>query len=335
VAGLAVSLSLAWVASSGVAHAQNASDEEAIIQHGVELRQQGNDDAALAEFHRAYDIAHSPRALAQIALAEQAVGHWVDAESHLNQALAINDPWITRNQAPLRQALETITHHVGVLDVRANVSGAELWINGVRVGTVPMDPPPHVIAGTVQIEVRAAGYTTVRRNVDVIGGVRAREDVQLLRREVGGDEPTETPVIVSSPNEHTAMVPTVAPRGGSGPRDETPGVSPLPIVVTGVGVATLIAAGVFYGLRASAIGNCTQNGDTLTCPTTMDANRASQGGTYTDVGNVLLVTGGVIAVAGVAWLVVDRMSHRSPSHHARIDVAPTPGGIALGLGGTF
>jgi Tfp pilus assembly protein PilF len=74
----------------------NAEEESnAAIARGVQLRQAGNDDEALAEFRRADQLMPSPRTKAQIALAEQALGQWVAAERDLRAALSTaDDPWI-------------------------------------------------------------------------------------------------------------------------------------------------------------------------------------------------------------------------------------------------
>src|SRR5262245_14916190 len=75
--------------------AQDAGDDS--IARGVALRRQGRNAEALAEFQKAYARDPSPRALAQIALAQQALGNWVVAETGLVDALAArNDPWIQR-----------------------------------------------------------------------------------------------------------------------------------------------------------------------------------------------------------------------------------------------
>src|SRR5690348_2231148 len=127
-------VSLIWLvcsfASSVAAQTTNTSPEaqaEALIRHGVSLRAAGRDDEALAEFQRANAIHSSPRAIAQIGLAEQAVGHWLDADEHVRAALAAaNDPWIQHNRAALEEALGVISHRLGSLDVRGGVPGAEV-----------------------------------------------------------------------------------------------------------------------------------------------------------------------------------------------------------------
>ena len=93
-------------------------DLEAQYRRGSELRTQHDDAGALAVFQSIYGRSHEPRALAQVAVAEGAMGRWVEAEVHLQSALAVTtDDWINRNRALLQGALETIGGHLGSLDV--------------------------------------------------------------------------------------------------------------------------------------------------------------------------------------------------------------------------
>src|SRR5215471_3743382 len=85
-----------------VAQPAMAEDAEALVKRGVELRKKGHDREALAEFQKALAIRETPRVLAQIGLAEYALGLWLPAEEHLNGALHHpSDPWIQRNRAAL------------------------------------------------------------------------------------------------------------------------------------------------------------------------------------------------------------------------------------------
>ena len=80
-AALAVALAL----FVGAARADEPpGDAEALIQHGIELRRAGKNGEALSEFQKAYAIAPTPRAQAQIALALHALGDWLGAERGLD-----------------------------------------------------------------------------------------------------------------------------------------------------------------------------------------------------------------------------------------------------------
>lgn len=165
-----------WLAMAGAAAAQEASIEE-----GLRLRQEGRDAEAVEVFRRVYERDLSARALAQLALAEQALGRWVDAEAHLADALTREgDPWIASHRAVLASALETIRGNLGRLSVDANVAGAAVTVDGRAVGTTPL-APVSAAAGTVVVEVVADGYVRVQRSATVRAGQLARVRVELVR----------------------------------------------------------------------------------------------------------------------------------------------------------
>lgn len=172
---------LAVMLSGGSAFAQ-AGDSRvtAILRRGVELRQQGRDEAALQEFQRAYQLAQEPRVVAQVALAEQALGHWVDASVHIDAALSSSaDQWIQRNRISLERARQEIERHVGRLQVTGGVIGAEVFVNGERTAVLPMAAVP-VLAGLGTLEVRLNGFQAVRRPLQITTGSTTQVRVALV-----------------------------------------------------------------------------------------------------------------------------------------------------------
>jgi len=181
------------------------SQEEAALRRGLDLREKGNDEAALAEFQRAYDLHQSGRARAQMALAEQALGHWLEAEAHLGEALQrTREPWIARNTALLEQALADIREHLGSMELTGGQAGAEVRVNGRVVGNLPLGGPVRVEAGSVAVEVRAAGYLPVVRTIVVPAKGLARQPIVMVAVTVTTETPPERalpPPIVDKPND--------------------------------------------------------------------------------------------------------------------------------------
>ena len=180
-------------AGPNAANASAAAEAEALVARGVELRQRGGDEEALALFRRAFQLSHTPRAQAQIGLAEQALGRWADAEREMQAALLDHtDPWIARNRVALENAVRVIQAHLATLQVATNAPHATLWLNGVQVASLPMTSPLRYEIGTVAIEVRASGYITARRVIELAAGISQRENLNLVPREAseaGGDAP--------------------------------------------------------------------------------------------------------------------------------------------------
>lgn len=173
----------------------SAQRRSGLLEQGVALREEGRDADALALFERAYEESHSGQALAQIALAEQALGRLVEAEAHLAEALArTEDAFVRRNRVPLASALTEIRAGLGDLQVTGGVDGAEVLLAGQPIGVLPLDAPLRVVAGEVSVEVRASGHRPFRLSVAVPGGGAATIEVVLERVP---SETGSTPVVIT------------------------------------------------------------------------------------------------------------------------------------------
>jgi tetratricopeptide (TPR) repeat protein len=166
------------------ARAEGSSSEgEGYIERGIELRRLGKNADALGLFERAYSLDPTARAEAQVALARQAIGDWVGAESGLREALAFpDDPWIARYRSVLERALATVQAHLGWLDVEVNVAQGDLVLDGTAHYDLPLTSHLRVVARTVQIEVRAPDRSPVRQAIEVIPGAEVRVVVALESR---------------------------------------------------------------------------------------------------------------------------------------------------------
>ncbi len=302
-----------------------AASSEALTRHGVELRRQRRDREALEVFRRAYELAATPRTLAQIALAEQALGRWVDAERDLLAALrTADDPWILRNRDALESGLSAIGSRLASLEVSADVPGAELWVNGTLAGVLPLPAPVRVEAGSLVVDVRARGYAPVRRETSADPGGTVRESVQLvpLVAQLSSSPATPPPAPWVAPEAPPARGPT-----GHGLRDAG-------IVVLGAG-ALGVAAGAYFGVRTlstkserdtsgGCIGQaCNPAGVALDAEARSLALRST-----------VWFTGGLVAAAGGAallWVSRSRTPHER-AHALRLtpEVGPDRAGISVG-----
>ncbi len=156
-----------------------AEDVEAIFKKGTELRREGRDAEALVEFQRAARIQDSPRAIAQVALAEQAMGLWIDAHTHLQRALEHgSDSWIQKNRPALDGARDTIRSHLCHVEAWGSPVGAEILIDGKRAGNLPTIST-WVLGGEVSFQVKANGHVELRKVLKVPDGGHVREHVDL------------------------------------------------------------------------------------------------------------------------------------------------------------
>jgi tetratricopeptide (TPR) repeat protein len=176
-------------ADEAAASADSTASADALIQKGIDLRKAGEDRQALAEFERAFSLYGSVRALAQMALAEQALGLWREAHEHLQRALlTTDDPWIEEHRATLDAAAGEIASQLGSLEISCNVAGAAVRLNGVVLGLTPLSSPVPLVAGANVIVVSKPGFFEMVRQVNIDAGRLSRLNVVLT------PGPTESPV---------------------------------------------------------------------------------------------------------------------------------------------
>ena len=300
------------------ARAQGADDADEHIRRGIELRRAHRNAEALGEFEAAYAKAPSPRAGAQAALAELALGRWVEAERGLVAALAAEaDPWILRNRAALVEALDGVRDHLGDLVVDASEPGAEVWIDGSLRAVVPLPAPLRVVAGEVVVEVRAAGHTTVRRTVRVLGrGAAITHEAFVLTATVDA-VPRDDARLAVAP-----MPPPPAPPSAQGRR--TAGW----LLLGGAGVAAVVG-GVATAVNSSEASIYNDDSRCLIGTATREAQCGGHRANA-QAAQVVAITGfaveGAAALAGVLILVTGA---RKP---ARVGCSIGLGGIVCGGG---
>lgn len=109
----ATHLSVVFLVVSTIAGHARADEADEAYKLGVEDRRAHKDAEALEQFQLAQRLRPSPRSLAQIGLAEHALGRWQDAARDLQSALQVkDDPWIEKNRAVLEEALKKVRTHL-------------------------------------------------------------------------------------------------------------------------------------------------------------------------------------------------------------------------------
>ncbi|MFO0557652.1 MAG: tetratricopeptide repeat protein [Polyangiales bacterium] len=325
------SLVAAFALSSPAAFAQtSASSEQAatLIREGRTLLQQGQAQDALDRFTRAFQLAQSPTARAHMGVAEGALGHPVEAERYLREALdaptdsLMQPAWVER----FRENLRVAQRSVGLFTVRANVAGAHVLLNGRDVGTVPFAAPIRVRAETVRMRVVADGFYALERDVIISGELAVTTESVELNRVVR--DPASTPGNTAASagvqnsseptNERATVVrPVVAPvvtqapptvvivsRDGTESRGQQPGGSSvlvglsvasgvLGVLGIGAGVAGVLVANHNNGEYAAA--GCASRTNVIECDQAQ--SNAAIAGTVSIAG---FVSGGLFTVASIA-----------------------------------
>ncbi|MEZ4445926.1 MAG: PEGA domain-containing protein [Polyangiaceae bacterium] len=84
-------------------------------------------------------------------------------------------------------SLEPTTSGLGQIWVRSPLPGAEVWLDGVQVGSTPMSSSLPVAAGAHRVELRRAGYFAAQQEVDVRAGAIAEVALRPTPDEAGGN----------------------------------------------------------------------------------------------------------------------------------------------------
>lgn len=179
VAGLAVT-----APGTARAEAVDAAKAEELIRQANDQRKQGHDERAVPLLRQAYEIARSARTAGQLGLAEMALGYWVAAAGHLEEALTEErNPWVEKNRPVLDKALQNVASHLAQLRVEGNPDGAQVIVNGNVAGTLPLTAPLRLNEGRVTVEVRAAGHRPATRTMTLRGGTSDRVVIMLEPQE--------------------------------------------------------------------------------------------------------------------------------------------------------
>ncbi len=293
-----IALSLILLSWSAAARAET-SDQ--LIDRGISLREKGKDLDALALFQRAYDESKSAKALAQVALAEQALGRWIDAETHLTTALDSKDRWIAARRKPLEGALESIRERLGNLEVLGTPAGARVVVNGKQVGTLPLPAPVRVVAGEIVIDLMEDGFRPRSRTIEVKARALARETIDLV---------PELAVSPPPPPPPRAAPPPPPPPSPLAIETTRSGLELTPYAITaaaGAGVGVVLGV-VGIVLRASFINKYNDDGVCLAGGLTREDNcgdKLDSAKHFEAMGIGGFVAGGLLAVTSLLLFVFD------------------------------
>jgi hypothetical protein len=223
------------------------------------------------------------------------------------------DPYVERIRGRFEQALAEVGQYVGRIEVTGGVPGAEVVIQGSSAGRLPLAQPVTVLVGVVALEVRAPGYATLRRSVNVSAGAVVRESVTLVAS-------AESPALGAA-----APLSGVRPAGSALPTVGVVGVA--------VGGAVLVGSAVAWVLRESAAVQ--YNDDTrcnrdarsrdLECP-----GERSNVETLTTLTGVGLGVGAALGVAGaVLLLTAPRGTEGLSTQRVHVGLGPGTAGVTV------
>jgi hypothetical protein len=314
-----------------------ADPAELLIRQGVELRKKGRPDEALSSFQRAYDLAHSPRAAAQLGLCEMALADWVAAEGHLSEAAASSDPWIERNRTTLEASLGSVRRKLALVLVIGTPAGAVVAINGRIAGKLPHAVPMRVLPGAVTVLGKFDDLAPKRIEVQVSAG-----DSVSVRMDLDQTPATRPLELDASAHQLAPPVETrVLPQQDSTNASRTPSgrialfaAVPLSIVALGIGAWSHVQRDSAASTFSDSNNGCDKvSGQVLggaVCEDAADRFGASQSRMV-----IGYAAAGVLAVAGLTLWVLDRREPSGVAKSVSWSCIPGLGVIGGGCRGVF
>jgi hypothetical protein len=317
-------------ASPSAIAAPSASNEaDALVAQGVELRRERRDREALEAFRSAQAIFPSARTRAQIALAEQALHMWIEAEVDLKAALrAEGDAWLARNRAVLEHAGSVIEAHLAWVVPETDPPVASVRVNGGRA--TADRAPVRVVAGPVTIDARAEGYEPASMTLTVVAGTTARVALTLTKL----PEAAANPAPIVRPRPMPAPDPDLITENELPPSDAPPAgptvdrtKRTVAYIVGGTGLAS-VAVGGYLGILAIKFKGDRDAGCDAVCDP--EGARAGRNMRSAALASTITVGAGLAAIGVAAYLfVTSKTAAPSTAPRVSLQVDPRAPGAAV------
>src|SRR5262249_46035964 len=134
---------------------------------------------------QSYDIA------ANLGIAETALRKFRSAAGHLDFALrTFPGNGKPENRALIQETFEKARAEVGALRIRVSVEGAQVFVDGEKVGLAPIDHAVYVDAGQHQVEAALVGYGRAQQSIPASKGGVVDVSLTLIRAEGSASSPS-------------------------------------------------------------------------------------------------------------------------------------------------
>ncbi|HJK90825.1 MAG TPA: PEGA domain-containing protein [Polyangiaceae bacterium LLY-WYZ-15_(1-7)] len=180
-----IPLALLLVASSlGAARAQTEAQRAEARRHfqqGIEAFERSDFEGARIEFEAAYALVPNYQLLYNIGNVHAALGNAVEAEAAYQDYLARGGAEIdAERRAAVEAALAAQRAQIGTLQVRSNLEGATVTVDGEPTDHVtPLSAPIRLARGAYTIGLDLTGYDGPTRRVTIAGGSAHAVEIEL------------------------------------------------------------------------------------------------------------------------------------------------------------
>lgn len=228
------------VAQEGPTKAQR--DEAASrFRKGLELYNEGDNQAALAEFRRAYALAPNYAVLYNIGQVQFQMQDYPGALGAFERYLQEGGNRVPpARRAEVERDIAKLKSRVGFLEISANADGVEISIDDAPVGKSPLAKPVMVSAGKHRVTASRDGRVAAARVVEIASGDTV--EVKLELPDSGSSATPTAPVAPVGPDAGAGSTTTPPPGDTTTPPTITPDDGPS-IPWIGWGITGALAAG--------------------------------------------------------------------------------------------
>jgi len=179
------------------------------FHRGLELYDEGDLDAALVELMRAYELSPSYKLLFNIAQIRRQKADYVGALDAFERYLAEGDRRIPgARREKVESEIQKLKARIAQITITGS-AGAELSVDDVPRGTLPLSEPVRVNAGRRKLTLSQPGRAPINRYVDVAGAERIA--VELVLPEALSAEPERAPSVLLPEPKRAAPTRAVTP----------------------------------------------------------------------------------------------------------------------------
>lgn len=157
---------------SGVAKAE--------YEAGKILYQDGDHANALLKFQRAYDLSNDPRLLWNVAACEKNLRHYTRVLAAVEKYQKEGGALLTdQDRQDAEELTATVRTLVSTLRLTIDEPGAEVYVDGEKIGETPLAAAPLVDVGTRKIRVVKPGFKDFEQVEQVAGATEVKITVKL------------------------------------------------------------------------------------------------------------------------------------------------------------
>jgi tetratricopeptide (TPR) repeat protein len=138
---------------------------------GTKLYKDGDFDAALVQFERAYELKPNYKVLYNIGQTYFQLREYVEARDSMTRYVKDGGDQIDAERlAAVNKDLADLERRLAKVTLTVNVTGATVLVDGKKVGVTPLSEPIVVSEGQRAISVEAPNRGVLQRQIRVVGG---------------------------------------------------------------------------------------------------------------------------------------------------------------------